>query len=188
MTTIHGTSCCTSSAIAETPKDPARELSFHAPVGGAQVKKPESSPQSRPHFAYDVRVFLGWEAVMRSILVLGVFGLVGCESDSGVKVFNASPEANITSHEDGAEIKEATEILFRGAGADPDHAQTELEGSWQLGADVLCDWAPLDEDGVNECTVTATVELTEITFIVRDPSGDGASSYNLRQRRAAAPP
>ena len=87
---------------------------------------------------------------MRSLLVLGAFGWMGCESDSGVKVFNATPEANITSHEDGAEVKEATEVVFRGAGSDPDHDKTELEGSWQLGADVLCDWSILDEDGVNE--------------------------------------
>ena len=96
---------------------------------------------------------------MRSLGLLGVLGIVGCESDATVKVFNATPEAAITSHENGAEVKEATEVLFRGAGSDPDHDQTELEGSWQNGATILCDWSPLDEDGVSECTVLMTTDF-----------------------------
>jgi hypothetical protein len=133
-------------------------------------------------------VFAGWEAEMRQVLLLGVFGLVGCESDSTVKVFNSPPAAIITSHDDGAEVKEAAEVIFRGVGSDPDHNQTELEGSWQLGADVLCDWAPLDEHGVNECTLTVTTELDGITFLVRDPKDSVGSTSIFLNITADADP
>ena len=113
---------------------------------------------------------------MRTVLILSLAAAMGCESDSAVKVFNAAPEAAITSHEDGSAVKEATEILFLGAGSDPDHSVDELEGSWQSGASPLCEWAPLQADGVSECTVTASVLLTEITFLVRDPTDSVASA------------
>ena len=106
---------------------------------------------------------------MQKVALIAVLGAVGCKSDSGVKVFNASPAAEITSHDDGAVVKEATEELFRGIGSDPDHTQSELEGRWNSGTDVLCDWTPLDEEGVSECTVTVSADLGGITFLVRDP-------------------
>ena len=49
---------------------------------------------------------------MRSVLMIGVLGVFGCESDSGVKVFNSSPAADITSHDDPAAVKEATDERF----------------------------------------------------------------------------
>ncbi|MBC8454825.1 MAG: hypothetical protein H8D71_01310, partial [Deltaproteobacteria bacterium] len=113
---------------------------------------------------------------MRSVLMLVVFALVGCESDSTVKVFNSPPAANITSHDDGADVKEASEVLFRGVGSDPDHDQTDLEGSWQSGTVVHCDWAALGEEGVSECTVTITTEVDGITFLVRDPKDSVGST------------
>ena len=113
---------------------------------------------------------------MRTVFFLSLVAAVGCESDSAVKVFNAAPEATITSHEDGATVKEATEVVFLGAGSDPDHALDELESSWQSGTLTLCEWAPLQPDGVSDCTVTATVLLTEVTFLVRDPTDSVASS------------
>ena len=125
-------------------------------------------------------VFQGWEVKMRSLLMLGVLGLVGCGSDAGVKVFNSAPEANITSHDDGAGVKEAAEIIFRGVGSDLDDSQTDLEGSWQLNAEPLCDWAPLSEEGLSECALTVTTELEEITFLVRDPKDSiGSTTISL---------
>ena len=121
-------------------------------------------------------VFQGWEAKMRSVMLLGVFGLVGCGSDSAVKVFNSPPAANITSHDDGADVKEAAEAIFLGVGSDPDDDPTELEGSWQVGADVVCDWAPLNEDGVSICALTVTTALDGITFLVRDPKDSVGST------------
>ena len=113
---------------------------------------------------------------MRGLLIIGAFGFVGCESDSGVKVFNSSPAANITSHDDGEEVKEATDVTFRGVGSDPDHNQSELEGSWQSGADVLCDWALLGDEGVSECVVNIPSDLAGITFLVRDPKDSVGST------------
>ena len=123
-------------------------------------------------------VFAGWEAKMRSLLMLGLFGLIGCGSDSGFKVFNSPPEAEITSHKDEQEVKEATEVLFRGVGADPDHDKDVLEASWQDGAEVLCDWAPLDEEGVTECTIAITSDFKGVTLLVRDPK-DAVGSTNV---------
>ena len=113
---------------------------------------------------------------MRLAALLSVVWAVGCESDSGVKVFNASPAAEITSHDDGDVVKEATDELFRGIGSDPDHNQSELEGRWESGADVLCDWLPLGDEGVSECVVTVASDLGGITFLVRDPRDSVAAT------------
>ena len=49
---------------------------------------------------------------MRRLQILVVLGLAACGSDSGIKVFNSPPEASIISHDDGDEVKEATDCLL----------------------------------------------------------------------------
>ena len=115
---------------------------------------------------------------MRRLQILGVLGLAACGSDSGIKVFNSPPEASIISHDDGDEVKEATEVLFRGMGSDPDHGKTDLEASWQVDSEVICDWAPLLEEGETECTIPITTVFTGVTLLVRDPK-DAVGSMDV---------
>ena len=114
---------------------------------------------------------------MRRLQILGVLGLAACGSDSGIKVFNSPPEASIISHDDGDEVKEA-----RGAlpwnGLDPDHGKTDLEASWQVDSEVICDWAPLLEEGETECTIPITTMFTGVTLLVRDPK-DAVGSMDV---------
>ena len=56
-----------------------------------------------------------------TLLSLPLF-LAACTGEQGVKAFNAEPEAEITSHADGAEVLEGYSESFRGAASDPDHA------------------------------------------------------------------
>ena len=71
---------------------------------------------------------------MRRLQILGVLGLAACGSDSGIKVFNSPPEASIISHDDGDEVKEATEVLFRGMGSTRITARPTLRpaGRWTV--------------------------------------------------------
>ena len=58
---------------------------------------------------------------MRFGLVFSAMGAVAC-SESGVKKFNASPEAYITSHATGDEVDEGTTETIRGQVADADNS------------------------------------------------------------------
>jgi hypothetical protein len=55
---------------------------------------------------------------MRFGLVFSAMGVVAC-SESGVKKFNATPEAYITSHASGDEVAEGTTETIRGQVAEP---------------------------------------------------------------------
>ena len=70
---------------------------------------------------------------MRRLQILGVLGLAACVRlwHQGVQL---TAEAGIISHDDGDEVKEATEVLFRGMGSDPDHGKTDLRpaGRWTV--------------------------------------------------------
>ena len=81
-------------------------------------------------------------------------------------------------HDDGDEVKEATEVLFRGMGSDPDHGKTDLEASRQVDSEVICDWAPLLEEGETECTIPITTVFTGVTLLVRDPK-DAVGSMDV---------
>jgi hypothetical protein len=113
---------------------------------------------------------------MRSLGLLFFMGSMGCESDSTVKVFNAMPDALISSPTNGADLKESTEVIFQGSGSDPDHATAELEASWQTGITTLCEWGSLDDDGKSQCFYTIPPDMIEITLLVRDPAGSVATA------------
>jgi len=113
---------------------------------------------------------------MRSLGLLFFLGSMGCESDATVKVFNAMPDAVISSPTNGADLKESTEVTFQGSGSDPDHATAELEASWQTGTTTLCEWGSLDEDGKTQCPATISPDMIEVTLLIRDPAGSVATA------------
>ncbi|MCB9764545.1 MAG: pre-peptidase C-terminal domain-containing protein [Alphaproteobacteria bacterium] len=106
---------------------------------------------------------------------------LGC-SDHTVKAFNADPEAQITSHDDGDEVSGGEALSLRGAVSDPDHSTSSLLAQWLVDGVVVCDAAPPDDDGVTTCEVEVDGELTEIevTLEVRDPQdAAGAARVTL---------
>ena len=73
---------------------------------------------------------------------------IGCQSEKGVTVFNAKPDAQITSHSDGAVLQEGFLISFRGTVTDPNHSHDLLTASWYSDQGLLCDllWADPEEN------------------------------------------
>ena len=100
--------------------------------------------------------------------------LWGC-SDAGVKAINAEPEAEITSHGNGAEVLEGYTVSFRGTVSDPDHSASELTATWLSDAEVLCESAAPDDDGISTCEALIPSTLTTLILEVQDPGNAGGS-------------
>ena len=93
--------------------------------------------------------------------------LVGCRSEKGVTIFNPNPEAQITSHQEGDQVQEGTEVLFVGNVSDPNHGPEELRASWVYGGEELCSNQVPDIDGTTTCAIVMA-ESTDIVLEVQD--------------------
>ena len=105
--------------------------------------------------------------VLFSLVGLVLLGCTG--TDKNVTTTNQAPEANITSHTDGAVLPEGETILFTGAVSDSNHSLDDLLVSWYAGTDVLCAEAPPEVDATARCEGVVTSDVTTITLAVRDP-------------------
>ena len=99
-------------------------------------------------------------------MLLPISLLFGCTEQS-VQAKNASPSAQITSHEDGAEALEGYLTLIRGTVSDPDNDPLNLTALWYLGPDEICRSTP-DADGITSCEIAMDTTGT-VTLEVRDP-------------------
>jgi hypothetical protein len=108
-----------------------------------------------------------------------LIALAGC-NDNGVTAFNASPEAAITSHVDGAEVFEGMTVTFRGSASDPDDATATLTTTWYLGTAEACPATLADATGVTSCDIAIGLDDTEVTLEVTDPgAASGSASITL---------
>lgn len=96
-----------------------------------------------------------------------------CQSDEGVKAYNANPEITITSHSEDAELEEGVSVSLRAAVSDPNHSEEELLVSWYADTELVCDWAPPDMAGTSFCDFEPRIDSTRIVAEVRDPDGAG---------------
>ena len=113
-------------------------------------------------------------------MLLSIFALFACESDKGVTVFNALPDAIITSHVDGDTVQEGVAITFRGAVSDPNHQYDELQATWYSGTQTLCPATSPESDGIVQCVVNLELENDEVRLEVQDPiNGTGSSRVLL---------
>lgn len=113
--------------------------------------------------------------------------LVGCRSEKGVTIFNPNPEAQITSHQDGDQVQEGTEVLFVGNVSDPNHGPEELRASWVYGGEELCSNQVPDVDGTTTCTIVMA-ESTDIVLEVQDPDNARGSDMRTLTIVPSAPP
>jgi hypothetical protein len=97
--------------------------------------------------------------------------LVGCASEEGIKVYNTDPVATITSHVDGVEVLEGTEITFIGIVDDGNHNTTDLLVQWSTDTQELCPQSTPDADGTTSCRTTLTTADTQLKLQVVDPEG-----------------
>ena len=105
---------------------------------------------------------------------------IGADGEtSGEVVFNTAMTGYQEILTDPSYAKQIVTLTYPhigNTGVNPEDDESELEGSWQSGAETLCDWASLTEDGESECTVTITPEIEDITFLVRDTKGSVGST------------
>ena len=106
---------------------------------------------------------------------LGMLSLyTACNSDDGLKVYNAEPNISIQSHGMDAEIQGNVPISFWAQASDPNHQPDELLCSWQAyDADnnelASCDWAMADEEGISNCEMTLPQNVIRVVAQVKDP-------------------
>ena len=117
-------------------------------------------------------------------MLLPIFFSFSCTEQS-VQAKNASPTAQITSHEDGAEALEGYLTLVRGTVSDPDNDPLNLTALWYLGPDEVCRSTP-DADGITSCEI-AMDNTGTITLEVRDPqdaAGVDSVTFNVTPTEA----
>ena len=106
-----------------------------------------------------------------------VFTLMGCNgSDKNITTTNAFPEANITSHSDGAEILEGIPVLFMGSVSDTNNQVDELLATWYADTEILCPEAPPEVDASTLCEEAVGAGVSSITLAVRDPDNARADA------------
>jgi hypothetical protein len=122
------------------------------------------------------RVALPRRGLVRNRVAIVVAPLVAaCAPDLGLKAFNASPSAVISSHQDGDGVTSGLVIDLRGSGSDPDDGPSELSARWYVGSALVCGPEPLASDGLTTCAAAVGDDGT-ITLEISDPYGATASA------------
>ena len=112
--------------------------------------------------------------------------LLAC-SEQGVTVHNASPEADIVSHDDMAEVEADVAVVYHGYVSDPDHDVDELTAAWFVDDNQVCNAAVPNADGTVACEITLEEGEWTIRLDVRD-SGGGGDSALLNVIAVSEPP
>jgi len=115
-----------------------------------------------------------------SFTLLAILPIVGGCPDQGVQAFNANPEASITSHDEGDEVREGDDVTFFGVVSDPDHQTGSLLASWYIGSEKICASDVPNADGITSCEATIPAGGDEVILEVIDPGGAaGSASVSL---------
>lgn len=121
-----------------------------------------------------------------------VAGCVG--DDPNVGTANIDPEASISSHTSGDVVMERTTVTFEGSADDDDDDAADLEATWLLDGEVICDWTTPSDAGLSVCTIAlpASADLSSgtvtVEFQVRDPlDAIGAGAVTLVVQSSQAP-
>jgi len=112
---------------------------------------------------------------MRRLHLLALLALA-C-SDAGVTKHNAGPTAEITSHADGAVVREGYPETLRGVVGDPNHDVDVLQVAWFLGGHAVCTDSTAESDGSVSCAPDFDPSTNgEVVLEVRDPDGAAADA------------
>ena len=121
----------------------------------------------------------------KALTALAIIG--GCNPDIGLGVRNANPEAEITSHLDGAIVYEAVQTLFTGSVSDADSVASELTVAWVVGTEQFCEGTP-EEDGKTNCQLTLGYNDNIVRLEVYDKfDALGLSTVDLEISPTTAP-
>ena len=76
---------------------------------------------------------------------------VGCASDTKIGIFNSTPDAAITSHQDGDVVAVGAAVVLVGAVSDSDGAAQSMTVAWTIDGQDACPDAEPDELGATYC-------------------------------------
>jgi hypothetical protein len=110
-----------------------------------------------------------------------------CNSDQGAIKHNSQPVIDIISHADGQAIAIDEPLLFRAQVGDSNHALDELEVSWAVDGEIICDWQASSQGGENACTIVVTAGESSVAATVRDPEGATAQDVLTVQGSEGGP-
>ena len=114
--------------------------------------------------------------------------LSACGDEKAITINNTTPEAIITSHNDGDVAFTDELIEFRAAVSDANNPAVELEVQWTVGNRVACPFVPPDTDGQSICATTLSVGEDSIKVEVRDPNNaTGTDSITLDLQESFPP-
>ena len=79
---------------------------------------------------------------------------MACEGDVVVsKGTNAAPTVLISSHAEGESFANGETVVFRAVATDDNNDAADLTMVWYIGATTVCESAPVDDNGMQECSV-----------------------------------
>ena len=106
------------------------------------------------------------------------FAIAGC-AEQKFTPFNAVPDVRITSHDEGDSVFEGMPERFVAGVADPDHEALELIATWDVEGTVVCEAAPVDDDGITSCEFVLLSGQRAVSVTVSDPL-DGVGGDTVR--------
>ncbi|MAA78180.1 MAG: hypothetical protein CL916_02890, partial [Deltaproteobacteria bacterium] len=124
---------------------------------------------------------------MRAHLLLFTLS-IACHSDHGTKVYNSIPEVQITSHPEKVDINEMETITFMAQASDSNHSNTDLEISWLVNEETVCDWTTPEASGLNICEIQLIEGHERVSALVRDPQGAAGTDMVEVQVILSTPP
>ena len=117
--------------------------------------------------------------VQLNLLSSIALALMACDGDVVVsKGTSAAPTVLITSHAEGESFANGDVVVFRAEATDDNNEAAELMMAWYIDGTTVCDLAPIDTNGLQECSVTIAEGMTSIVVEVRDPD-DNAGRFEL---------
>ena len=114
---------------------------------------------------------------MISILFIGSILLTACKKENEPeKVRNLTPTVSIITHEDGDEVRDGYVETFEALVSDADHDVYDLEVTWYVNGDIVCDWDNPNSSGESTCEIVFQEGDDTLRVEVRDPEGAAGSA------------
>ena len=113
---------------------------------------------------------------------------MACYSEQGAKVYNSIPEVQITSHPEKVDVNEMETIIFMAQVSDANHSNSDLEISWLVNEETVCDWSTPEASGLSTCEIQLVEGNERISALARDPQGAAGTDIVEVQVILSTPP
>ena len=93
----------------------------------------------------------------------------GCCTGKEEPIVNATPTITILNPVDGDLWTENEDVQMLAQVLDDDHFAMDLLVRWTIDGDTVCDWTMPDGGGNATCSITPSVDMSQIRAEVKDP-------------------